>query len=123
MRNDEIFDSFGRDGIDNKEAWNRLPNILRYFISSQQSSLYQRVKRKVVEKYGENGLKSLVKTSGYRSHAVNSRVGGVTDSLHLYGCAIDFGMVGIFKDNPIPVCCELECIKSKNCWHVQFKRG
>lgn len=29
-------------------------------------------------------------TSGFRSFAVNKKVGGVSDSLHLYGLAVDF---------------------------------
>ena len=123
MRNDEIFDNYGIDGIDNKKAWDRLPNILKYFISSTQKNLFERVYKKVREKYGENGCTSLVKTSGFRSISTNNRHNGVADSLHLFGCAIDFKKYGIFKNKPIPTCCELECIDSGDCWHVQFKRG
>lgn len=123
MKNDEIFDSYGIDGIDNKKAWNRLPNILKYFISSTQKNLFDRVYKKVTEKYGKDGCTCLVKTSGFRSISTNNRNNGVVDSLHLFGCAIDFKKVGIFKNNPIPTCCELECIDSGDCWHVQFKRG
>lgn len=123
MKNNDIFDTFGNDGIDNKRGWDRLPTILKYFISSTQKNLYERVKNKVQEKYGQDGIDSLVKTSGFRSIITNSRNGGVPDSLHLFGCAIDFAKVGIFKNKPIPTCCELECIDSGKCWHVQFKRG
>lgn len=123
MKNDDIFDSFGSDGVDNQKGWNKLPLTLRYFITSNQNLLLDKIKRKVVEKYGEGGLESLVKTSGWRSVTVNSRVGGVPDSLHLFGLAMDFGKCGVFKDNPIPTCCNLECIDSGKCWHIQFKRG
>lgn len=123
MKNDEIFDSVGRDGIDNKKAWDKLPTVLKYFIASHQRMIWDKVYRKVLELYGENGCKDLVKTSGFRSHATNSRVGGVNDSLHLFGLAIDFKKTGIFKNKPVPTCCQLECIDSKGCWHVQFRRG
>lgn len=123
MKNSDIFDSVGLDGLDNKKAWDRLPNVLRYFISSTQKNLLDRIERKVKSVYGENGVKDLVKTSGFRSFPTNSRCGGVVDSLHLFGCAIDFRKQGIFKTKPIPVCCELECIDSGSCWHIQFKRG
>lgn len=123
MNNDEIFDSVGIDGISNKKAWDKLPKILKYFISSTQKMIFDKVERNIIEKYGQSRLKDLVKTSGFRSIDTNSRVGGVPDSLHLYGCAIDFKKIGFFKDNPVPVCCELECIDSSRCWHVQLKRG
>lgn len=122
MLNSDIFDNLGIDGVDNKKAWDRLPKVLQYFISSTQKNLFDRVSRKVNEVYGENGVKDLVKTSGFRSYSTNKRVGGVVDSLHLYGCAIDFLKIGIFKNKSIPVCCELECLDSGSCWHVQFKR-
>lgn len=120
MNNEDIFDS--ANGCHSVE-WNKLPRCLQYFFSSQQKSILDRVKRKVVEKYGEAGLQDLVKTSGWRSVAGNRVIGGVVNSLHLYGCAIDFAKKGIFKDNPIPVCCDLQCIDSGKCWHVQFKRS
>lgn len=123
MKNDDIFDNVGSDGVDNKKAWDKLPRILKYFISSTQKMIFDKVSRRVKEKYGEGGLKDMVKTSGFRSISSNNRNHGVIDSLHLFGCAIDFGKVGIFKNNSIPVCCELECIDSGKCWHVQLKRG
>lgn len=117
------FDTYGLDGQDNLKAWNRLPTCLKYFIHSQQNLITDKVSRKVKAVYGQNGFKSLVKTSGFRSISVNKRHNGVTDSLHLFGCAIDFAKVGIFKDKPIPVCCELQCIDSGECWHIQFRRS
>ena len=40
-------------------------------------------------------------TSGYRSHAVNSRIGGSTTSDHLKGLAVDFVCA---KMDPIDIC-------------------
>lgn len=122
MQIDEIFDSEGQDGKDNKAAYEKLPRILQYFISSQQKLLTERVKKMVVRRYGEAGLNDLVKTSGFRSLAVNTRHNGVSDSLHLWGCASDFAKCGIFSSQPIPVCPELQVIDSGDCWHVQFRR-
>ncbi len=123
MLNTDIYDKNGIDGIDNEKAFNKLPVSLKFFISSTQKMIYDKVSKNVELKYGKSGLKDLLKTSGFRSISVNSRVGGVVDSLHLYGCAIDFAKIGIFKNKPIPVCCELQLIDSGKCWHVQLKRG
>lgn len=120
---DEIFDKEGQDGIDNSLAFSRLPTVLKYFIESEHKILMSKIKNNVKVKYGEEGLKSLVKSSGFRSQKTNARHNGVADSLHLVGLAADFLKVGIFADNPIPVCCNLQCIDSGKCWHVQFRRG
>lgn len=106
----------------NEVTFKRFPAVLRYFIQSQHNMIYQKVKTSVNKRFGEEGLKSLVKTSGFRSDLVNRTVGGVPSSLHLYGCAIDFKKVGIFKNQPIPVCESLEVIDSGKCWHIQIKR-
>ena len=123
MNLEDVFDSEGQDGKENKVAFEKMPRILQYFISSQQKLLVERVKKMVVRRYGEAGLNDLVKTSGFRSISVNSRYNGVSDSLHLWGCAADFAKCGIFSSQPIPVCHELQVIDSGDCWHVQFKRG
>lgn len=122
MQNSQIYDNEGQDGIDNAAAFNAFPKILQYFIFTQQNNLFQKVENNVRKKYGQSGVDSLVKTSGFRSRAANARNGGVFDSLHLYGMAIDFAKTGIFKDKPIPVCCNLQLIDSGKCWHVQFSR-
>ena len=119
----DIYDSLGQDGKDNKDAFERLPSILQYFVSSQQKALVCKVVGRVRQIYGDDGLKHLVKTSGFRSNSVTSRHGGVSDSLHHYGCAADFRKTGIFANNPIPTCCDLECIDSGKVWHIQYKRG
>lgn len=122
MRKEDIYDSEGINGKWNKEAFEKLPTMLRYFIESTQKLITEKVYRKVKEIYGEVGINDLCKTSGFRSHKTNTACGGVIDSLHLYGCAIDFAKRGIFIDNPIPVCCNLQCIDSGKCWHVQLMR-
>ena len=123
MQLDDIYDKEGQDGIDNKAAFEKMPQILKYFISSTQKLIVARVIREVERRYGKNGVSDLVKTSGFRAHCVNARYGGVTDSLHLYGCACDFRKCGLFAVNPIPVCSELQIIDSGDCWHIQIKRS
>lgn len=119
MKNDDYFDSSNQLNVD---GWDKLPAVLKYFFGSQQNSIMDRVKREVRKRYGEDKLEDLVKTSGWRSVSGNSSVGGVADSLHLFGCAVDFAKKGFFANNPIPVCCDLQCIDSGKCWHVQFRR-
>lgn len=119
----ELYDIYDKSEKDNEISFNKLPLCMRYFIDSQQKLLVNKVLNNVRGKYGEVGIKDLRKTSGFRSISVNSRVGGVSDSLHLFGLACDFAKQGIFKDTPIPVCCNLQCIDSGKCWHIQFKRG
>lgn len=123
MKFDDIYDNEGLDGQDNQKAFQRLPTVCQYFVTSQQRLLCNKVKNNVVKLYGEEGLKSLVKSSGFRAYSTNNRHHGVVDSLHLWGCAADFLKVGIFQNISIPVCCNLQCIDSGKCWHIQFKRG
>lgn len=107
---------------ENEKVFNRFPASLKYFIESQHKLIYEKVKTMVIKEFGQDGLKSLVKSSGFRAPRLNNYVGGVFDSLHIWGCAIDFRKVGIFKDKPIPVCSSLQCLDSGSCWHVQLKR-
>ena len=122
MQLDDIYDSEGKDGIENKAAFEKMPRILQYFITSQQKLLTERVKKMVARRFGQAGINDLVKTSGFRSISVNTRHNGVPDSLHLWGCAADFSKRGIFATQAIPVCPELQIIDSGDCWHVQFRR-
>lgn len=119
MLNSEVFD---KSNPQNVREWDRLPKIIKYFVDSNQKMIMDKIVRKVREKYGEAGIKDLVKSSGWRSDSGNRLVGGVANSLHLYGGAVDFLKVGIFKDTPIPTCCELQTIDSGKCWHVQLRR-
>ena len=109
--------------FENERVFQRLPPVIKYFIESQHKLIYEKVKTMVLKKYGENGIKCLVKSSGFRAPSLNAYVGGVSDSLHLWGCAIDFLKVGIFKDRPIPICNTLQIIDSGKCWHVQIRRS
>lgn len=119
----DLYDKEGQDGIDNENAFNRLPTVFQYFVQSEHKILIQKVVNNVKQKFGEKGVASLVKSSGFRAYKTNCRHNGVVDSLHLVGLAADFLKVGLFKDKPIPVCCNLQCIDSGKCWHIQFKRG
>jgi hypothetical protein len=119
----DIYDPSLQDGKDNKEAFEALPKTYQYFFSTMQKSLCERVERSVVKQYGIIGLQSLQKTSGFRSHKTNARWNGKSNSLHLIAAAADFRKCGIFSNNPIPVCSQLECIDSGKCWHIQFKRS
>lgn len=123
MTLDDIFDKTGQDGKDNQAAFEKFPKIIQYFISSQQKAITARVKQSVIKKFGTDGLSDLVKTSGFRSFIVNTRHNGVSDSLHLWGCACDFAKIGRFRNDSIPVCSELQVIDSGDCWHVQLKRA
>lgn len=119
----DIYDNQGQDGKDNIEAFEKMPKILQYFISSQQKLITDKIRRAVEKKYGHSGVADLHKTSGFRSVITNARHNGVSDSLHLWGCACDFAKNGIFAKQSIPVCCDLQVIDSGDCWHVQIKRG
>lgn len=123
MQLNDIYDSEGLDGVENKKAFEKLPVQLKYFITSTQNQIVTKVKNRVKEQYGEIGLQDLVKTSGFRAISTNTRCGGVADSLHLYGCAVDFAKKGIFKDKFVKLCCNLQLIDSGRCWHVQLKRS
>ena len=90
MKLEDLYDEEGQDGIDNKLAFNRLPTVFKYFIQSEHKILIDKIKNNVRLKYGEEGIKSLVKSSGFRAHSTNSRHNGVVDSLHLFGLAADF---------------------------------
>lgn len=120
---DEIYDSNGQDGLDNKEAFEILPKQYQYFFTSMQKALCQRIEKEVTRKFGIVGLGSLKKTSGFRSYRTNARHNGKSDSLHLVGAAADFSKYGIFAVDSIPVPSCLQCIDSGDCWHIQYKRG
>lgn len=113
----QAYDDQGKDGQDNQAAWERLPPVYQYFFTTQQKSIDERVRRAVFEKFGQAGLDDLRKVSGWRSHVVNKRVGGVADSAHLIAAAVDYAKFGIFRSQPIPVPSCLVCISSRG-WHV-----
>ena len=115
MRELMPYDCEGSDGSSNKKAFEMLPSCLRLAIKEAQNTINQAVRK-------SNPGRKIVSTSGFRSPEVNSRVGGVVNSLHLWGFARDFRF---YPDEPEPfeVPEFLECIKSKGCWHVQYRRA
>lgn len=80
----------------NCEAWKRLPLDFQEYITSKHNYL-----RNIVFECLENSKYNPIFTSGFRSHAVNKSVGGVSDSLHLYGLAVDFILVDKMWGNDI----------------------
>ena len=54
----------------------------------------ERLRRRWNDKYGD-GDDPIIINSGFRSAAVNKAVGGVPNSNHLTGCAVDIRCVGI----------------------------
>ena len=115
MRELMPYDCQGVDGSENKKAFESLPSCLRLAIKEAQNTINQAVR-------AANSGRKIQSTSGFRAPTVNTRVGGVVNSLHLWGFARDFRF---FADEPEPfkVPDFLECIKSKGCWHAQYKRG
>ena len=124
MEWNNIYDAEGQDGKENKKAYEELPRIMQYFISSQQKQLSERIINGVRRKYGEAGVKALVKTSGFRSPSVTSRHHGVSNSLHHFGLAIDVRKCNPFlHDRPFEPCELVQVVDSGDVWHIQFKRG
>jgi uncharacterized protein YcbK (DUF882 family) len=71
-----------------------------------------------------NPGRKLVRTSGWRSIKVNTRCGGVSNSLHLIGAATDFRRVP--GEPPFVVADGFICLASGSkhpVWHVAYKRG
>lgn len=123
MHNDDVFDKEGIDGKDNQESWDRLAKEWKYFYSSMQKILWEKICKANYAKYGEQGLKDLKKTSGFRSPKVTRRHLGKIDSDHHHAAAIDISKHGLYATNIPAACCNIMVIESKDCWHYQFKRG
>jgi len=115
MRAESIFDCNGQDGKENKALFESLPSPLRLIIKQTQQKLQQAVEI-------NNAGRKIEPTSGFRASSTNTRHGGKGNSLHLFGFARDFRY---YDDEPEPFIVPdyLECMKSKNCWHVGYKRG
>lgn len=103
---------------DNVSAFKRLPSSLQLFIKQTQNKISQMVKI-------HNPGRKLVRTSGWRSFKVNSRCGGVSDSLHLFGMATDYRRIP--GEPPLVVGIGFVCLasgsKENPVWHVMYKRG
>lgn len=59
-------------------------------------------------------------TSGFRCASENARVGGVPDSLHIWGMARDFVPVdGDFSREPSVCSRRYRVHRSPKCWHIE----
>lgn len=113
MRNNSPYDCKGKFKESHKKAFNKLPFIFKSFIKIAQTKIQKEVERL-------NPNRKIRATSGFRSISANRQIGGVVDSLHLFGLARDFAFDSI--DKPLKVPSDMEIIRSANCWHVQFSR-
>lgn len=84
IRKQDIF-VYDSDEPSNCETFKRLPAFYQDYICDKHNTL-----RNVVYMLCRSVNVKPVFTSGFRSFAVNKKVGGVSDSLHLYGLAVDF---------------------------------
>lgn len=99
----------------NQIGFKRLPAFFQLLVKQSQQKIQE-----AVEKY--NPGRKIRPTSGFRSVENNIKVGGVADSLHIFGLARDFRFYSD-ESEPFKVPDSMICIKSTNCWHVQYKRG
>lgn len=111
----------------NCEAWKRLPCFFRDYIFGLQCSMQLQIKKAL-----ENESRLIKFTSAFRSPFVNKKCGGVSDSLHLHGLAVDFvflkplgKVIFIEKLSIIPKCLteSFQIFFEKNHYHCQYIRG
>lgn len=102
----------------NIEAFKRLPVFFQEYITSKHALL----RNKIVHACRMQDKKFRF-TSGFRSHEVNAKVGGVEDSLHLFGLAIDFVSEGFDCEKANKLWNDATFINEKSHIHCQFKRG
>lgn len=76
----------------NCEAWKNLPSFFQDYITAKHENL----RNYVYNLFRQVNLVPFF-TSGFRSVAVNKKVGGVSDSMHLYGLAVDFTLQDKFR--------------------------
>lgn len=103
---------------DNITAFRRLPVFFQEYITGKHAVL----RNKIVSACRQQN-KQFKFTSGFRSPAVNAKVGGVVDSLHLHGLAVDFVSAGFDCDVANKLFDDIVFINEKNHIHCQFKRG
>lgn len=80
----------------NCEAFKRLPAFFQQYITDKHCEL-----RNYVYSITKNTKYKPLFTSGFRSYSVNKKIGGVSDSLHLFGLAIDFVLISNFGNSLI----------------------
>lgn len=120
---DDVF-MYDDDEPSNCEAWKRLPSFYQSYLVEKHTELREYVSKKLTN------YKFLV-TSGFRSFSVNKNAGGVSDSLHLHGLAIDIIVLdkynNILSDQYESIKNLLNsdkytCINEKTHLHLQFNR-
>ena len=120
---------YDTDEPSNCEVWKRLPIFLQDFITTKHIIL----RNVVFDFLKPSGLKPVF-TSGFRSPVVNKNVGGVSDSLHLHGLALDFiplsqcNVIKLDKNleeqfKKLPIKDNYTLIFENTHYHIQFKRG
>lgn len=113
----------------NCEAFKRLPAFFQDYITDLHMQLRNEAYRILPKEFKP------IFTSGFRSIAVNKAVGGVSDSLHVHGLAVDFVLENRWKQL-IPANSYKELVKSfshvrdeftliieNSHFHLQFKRS
>lgn len=107
-----IFDTVGKDGEDNKKAWQALPSFMRLLVRQNQQKIMQML-------LANNPGREFKKTSGFRSPSVTTRHGGKDNSAHHWGGAVDVSRnVG---DIPPAVGSGFICVVEKDHFHIQYK--
>jgi len=108
MKKWDIYDTSEKK---HEKTFKRLPPALQEIIRDAQRTLQLLVTTR---------YKNAIPTSGYRCPQVNTSVGGVVDSLHLFGFARDF-----YCTEPIANDFEHFTVLriKKNHYHVMYKRG
>lgn len=132
---DDIF-IFDDSEPSNCEAWKRLPCFFQDFIATKHVLL-----RDAVFALCKPLKIKPIFTSGFRSQAVNKACGGVADSLHLCGLAVDFIIatefntliskdlyikyLNAFKDYPdnMRILQDFVLLAEKTHFHFSFRRN
>lgn len=83
---------FDKSEPSNCEAWKKLPSFFQEYITAKHENL-----RNYVFQLTKNTPYKPLFTSGFRSVRVNKMCGGVQDSLHIFGLAVDFVLVDKFN--------------------------
>lgn len=104
----------------NISAFKRLPVFFQDYITGRHCVL----RNAIVSACRKQNL-SFRFTSGFRSPEVNAKVGGVSDSLHLHGLAIDFVAKGFDCDlaNAQFDSSNIHFFDEKSHIHCQYERG
>lgn len=113
----------------NCEAFKRLPVFFQEYITAKHADL-RNFAFHILEKIGYKPIF----TSGFRSVLVNKNVGGVSDSLHIHGLAVDLILIDIYNNlvdtrlysdivKRLGPSDEFQFIPEKTHIHLQFTRN